>query len=76
MALYLNVSSVTNAMRGRSLLEGNGIHATVSRALEPDGTNGCGYSIRVQERDAERAEKLIRSIGIPIRGKRTEAGES
>ena len=50
MATFLNVSSVTNAMRGQRLLESNGIRAIVSRALEPDGTNGCGYSIRVENR--------------------------
>ena len=71
MATFLNVSSVTNAMRGQRLLESNGIRAIVSRALEPDGTNGCGYSIRVENRDVDRAEKLIQSI----RGKRAEAGE-
>ena len=70
----LTVSSITNAMRGKNLLEQNGIHATVSRAMEEDGSNGCGYSLRVPDSQADRAEQLIRSIRIPIRGKRMEAG--
>lgn len=44
-----NVSSVTNAMKGKALLERNGIRAYVSRALDENGNNGCGYSITTDE---------------------------
>ena len=66
--MIFNVSSVTNAMRGKSLLERNGIRAYVSRTIDENGNNGCGYSIAAQS-DPERAEQLLTSAGTRIRGK-------
>lgn len=66
--MIFNVSSVTNAMRGKDMLEHNGIRAFVSRTIDENGNNGCGYSIMV-DRDADRAEQLLLSAGIRIRGK-------
>lgn len=65
MYVSFDVSSVTNAMRGKSLLERNGIHAEVSRAIQEDGSNGCGYRIRVRN-DTDRAESLLRGAGVRI----------
>lgn len=62
-----NVSSVTNAVKGKALLERNGIRAYVSRALDENGNNGCGYSITTDE--GERAEPLLTAAGIRIRSK-------
>ena len=68
--VIFNVSSVTNAMRGKTLLEHNGIRAYVGRTIDADGNNGCGYSITVPEgTGAERAERLLKSAGIRIRSK-------
>ena len=64
---YLRVSSVTNAMRGKTLLERNGIRASVSRTLEEDGSNGCGYSVVVWS-DPERSAQILRGAGIRVRG--------
>ena len=69
-AMVFNVSSVTNAMRGKSLLERNGIHAYVSRTIDENGNNGCGYSVAAAS-EPERAEQLLLSAGIRIRGKYT-----
>lgn len=66
--MIFNVSSVTNAMRGKDMLEHNGIRAFVSRTIDENGNNGCGYSIMV-EHEADRAEQLLLSAGIRIRGK-------
>lgn len=73
-SIYYNVSSITNAMRGKSLLERNGMSAYVHRAIEEDGSNGCGYSILVTG-DPDRIENLLSSAGIRVRGRRY-AGES
>ena len=54
-------------MRGKSILERNGIRAFVSRTVDDNGNNGCGYSVIVTA-DFERAERLLRSAGIRIRG--------
>ena len=63
-----NVSSVTNAMKGKAILERNGLHAYVSRALDENGNNGCGYSLLVSG-DTAKAESLLRASGIRITGK-------
>lgn len=67
-SMYFNVSSVTNAMRGKKLLEQNGIHGYINRTVDEEGSNGCGYSLLVSG-DVERAEKLLTGAGIRIRGK-------
>ena len=67
--MIYDVSSITNAMRGKSMLERNGIHAMVSRTIDKNGNNGCGYSIIILG-DFERAERLLASAGIRIRGRR------
>ncbi len=69
--VVFNVSSVTNAMRGKSLLERNGIRAYVGRSIDASGSNGCGYRITVAG-DAERAERLLTSAGIRIRSRQEE----
>ena len=67
-SVYFNVSSVTNAMRGKNLLEKNGIHGYINRTVDEEGNNGCGYSILVTG-DVARAESLLTAAGIRIRGK-------
>ncbi len=69
--VVFNVSSVTNAMRGKTLLERNGIRAYVGRTVDAGGNNGCGYSITVPAGE-ERAEQLLVSAGIRIRSKQRE----
>ena len=61
----LAVGSVTNAMRGRSLLLQNGISAEIGRS-RPNEQTGCGYTLRIMG-DAERAERLLRTAGIRVR---------
>lgn len=64
-----SVSSVTNAMRGQKLLERNGIRAYVHRKTNPDGQNGCGYSLWVSAQNPaqlEAAERLLQASGIRI----------
>lgn len=64
--VLFQVSSVTAAMRGKKILERNGIKAYMSRTIRDDGKNGCGYSLMVVE-NADRAQRLLQSSGIRIR---------
>lgn len=63
-----NVSSITNAMRGKTLLDRNGIRCHISRTVDVDVKNGCGYSIDVSS-DFDRAQRILFSSGIHIRSK-------
>ena len=67
-SVYFNVSSITNAMRGKNLLERNGIHGYINRTVDEEGNNGCGYSLLVSG-DTATAESLLRASGIRITGK-------
>ena len=66
-SVYFNVSSITNAMRGKNLLERNGIHGYINRTVDEEGNNGCGYSLLVTG-DTVRAESLLRAAGVRILG--------
>ena len=58
------VKSITYAMRGQQLLQGQGISAYIERTT---GTRyGCGYSIRVRTSDAQRAAKILLENGIRV----------
>ena len=46
---YIHVGSITNAMRGKKLLEERGIRAYVHRASNPPEGDGCGYSLLVTD---------------------------
>ncbi len=42
------VSSVTNAMRGKALLENRGYTVYLQRSYNEQNNNGCGYSLKVK----------------------------
>ncbi|MGN0172755.1 MAG: DUF3343 domain-containing protein [Acutalibacteraceae bacterium] len=63
--MVYNVSSVTNAMRGKRMLAQHGIRAYVKRKTEADIENGCGYSLVVPDNRPE-AEKILRENGIRL----------
>ncbi|MDD3832896.1 MAG: DUF3343 domain-containing protein [Oscillospiraceae bacterium] len=67
-SLCFYVSSITNAMRGKSILEQNGIRAFITRSSDETVKNGCGYCLLVTS-DYELAERLLRSTGMRIRDK-------
>jgi hypothetical protein len=65
MKMYsLAVGSVTNAMRGRDILDKNGIKASVTR-YSGDNRLGCGY-VLVVKTEPERCKKLLNSVGIKV----------
>ena len=62
-AIY--VGSVTNAMRGKQLLEGHGMAAYIRRAINTAAGDGCGYSLLVTG-DGRRAEQILRNGGVRV----------
>ncbi|MBQ9860215.1 MAG: DUF3343 domain-containing protein [Clostridia bacterium] len=62
---YIHVGSITNAMRGKRLLEQQGIRSYVHRAGQPAAGDGCGYSLLVTG-EAERAEQILRVSGVRV----------
>ncbi len=53
------MGSITNAMRGKQLLQQQGIRAYIQRKQEV--TNGCGYRLAVYDRGAEAEHVLERN---------------
>lgn len=65
-ATLFHVNSITYAMRGKSILEQNGIRATVERSTQKTARNGCGYALIVSK-GADRAKQILQQNGVPIR---------
>ncbi len=68
MEWIIQVSSVTNAIRGKMVLEKAGYKAYVRRSTDAQGHNGCGYSILVQG-DGDKAEQLLRKAAVRVVGR-------
>ncbi len=62
---YIHVGSITNAMRGKGLLEKKGMRAYVHRASNPPDGDGCGYSLLVTGNVAQ-AQQVLRSGGVRV----------
>ncbi len=63
------VGSVTNAMRGKRLLEQQGLRAFVQRTSELREQNGCGYSLKVFG-DPTRARQILARAGLRLNGEK------
>ncbi len=61
----LNVSSVTNAIRGKTILERRGFTAHVQRAFQAGDNNGCGYRLLVKG-DGAKARALLQEAGLRV----------
>lgn len=62
---YIHVGSITNAMRGRCLLEEHGIRAYLHRSSRPAENDGCGYHLLITESPG-RAEEILRRSGVRV----------
>jgi len=60
----LAVGSVTNAMRGRDILNKNGIKASVTR-YSGEKRLGCGYVLIVNS-EPESCKRILNSVGIKV----------
>ena len=62
------MGSITNAMRGKTLLEQHGYRAFLQRNTAPDRA-GCGYVLLVRG-DPQAAQTLLSRHGVALRGTR------
>ena len=62
---YIQVGSITNAMRGKRLLEEQGIHSYLHRTSHLSAEEGCGYSILVTE-GADKAAQILQKRGVRV----------
>lgn len=63
---YLHVGSITNAMRGKKLLEARGIRPYLHKSSNPAKGDGCGYSLLVTG-DAAEAAAILKQAGVTVR---------
>ena len=62
---YIHVGSVTNAMRGKQLLEEQGIRAFLHRTSRPSEGDGCGYSLLVTG-SVNAAAQILQKRGVRV----------
>lgn len=62
---YLHVGSITNAMRGKRLLEEQGIRAHLHRSLQSTDGDGCGYSLLISG-DGAKAQQVLMQRGVRV----------
>lgn len=63
----LKVGSVTLAMKGKDLLQKNGYKTYLTRNLQPEKTEGCGYILYINNFDLK-ALHVLENNGIKILG--------
>ena len=63
---YLIVSSITYALKSKSLLEARGIAASVEKIKNVKALGGCGYGVRVRSVMADAAAKILAANGIHV----------
>lgn len=62
---YVYVGSITNAMRGKKLLEEQGIRSFLHRASPSAEGDGCGYSLLITT-SVERAVSVLEKRGVRV----------
>lgn len=63
---YLHVGSITNAMRGKKMLEARGIRPFLHKSSNPEKGDGCGYSLLVSG-DVGQAKAILQQGGVTVR---------
>ena len=64
---YITFRSVTHAQRGEGLLSGAGIRCAMQRTPRWMEEQGCGYCLRLDRRELERARELLAKNGVRFR---------
>lgn len=62
---YINVTSVTYAIKARDLLLRHGIRSSIGRTPGHVDQNGCGYSVFIRG-NRQAAEEILWENGIKI----------
>ncbi len=73
---FITFRSVTFGQRGQRLLESAGIHCVLQRTPRALEEQGCGYCLRLQEKDCTRAMVLLRANQVSFRKLYRQQGES
>lgn len=63
---YLHVGSITNAMRGKKLLEAKGIRSILQKSSNKEKGDGCGYSLLITD-DVGQATAILQQGGVKVR---------
>ncbi len=61
---YITFRSITLAQRGEELMRRAGIDSSLQRTPKSLAQRGCGYSLRVKDRDSLSAVTLLRDKGV------------
>ena len=64
---YITFRSVTFAQRGESVLRKAGIHCTLQRTPRWMEERGCGYCLRLRQKEVMPAAMLLRENEVPFR---------
>ena len=60
--------SLTYAQRAARAVQREGVYASLMRTPTGLSKNGCGYGVRVRERDLARARSIITGAGVAVQG--------
>lgn len=60
------VSSITYALKGKSVLESNGIPSKIEKIKKVSSLKGCGYGIKTKKSDSATAKRFLSISGIRI----------
>ena len=63
---YFKCRSVTYAQRASKFLYGKGVYTSITKLPLKYSREGCGYSLRVSERQFKIAFGLLQSMGFEI----------
>ena len=64
---YITFRSVTYAQRGERILQERGIRCALQRTPRWMEEQGCGYCLRLRERELSRAGELLQKNGVSYR---------
>lgn len=64
---FITFRSVTPAQRGEGILRRAGVECSLQRTPRWMEEQGCGYSLRVQVADWQRAGLLLKNAGVNYR---------
>ncbi|MBQ4616750.1 MAG: DUF3343 domain-containing protein [Clostridia bacterium] len=74
MSMMIEVGSVSNAMRGKRILEQRGVRAYVRRRAPSENEEGCGYGLLIPASEP-RAVTWLKEGGVRvIRVRERESG--
>jgi len=62
---FISVSSITYAMKGKSILRNHGIYADIMKTSKINDQKGCGYSLVLVKR-VDEAVKILQENNINI----------